>query len=283
MGALVVPEGVRDPLGIWFFDVVVPIAGIAVAIWLLIKSVRAGRATNLLLFFVASASCFWLETFGDWGAYLVYSPKFRHYTLPIRQTTPIDPWFMPAAYALFFMLYSVGVRRAATRLSKEHTRESRVAREGAGPGAMLSAQAREVSASRVRLSLAQAILLLGVPLLIAWDLLVEGVASALGWWNYTTLPVGPHLPLGRGSMPLLWPLFLVAWPNVVTIWASRGEGQLTWFERRMGVAHVRQGWRRELARLGAWILVFNITYMVLVDGPPIVYRLLFGHASVYVP
>ena len=54
-------------------------------------------------------------------------------------------------------------------------------------------------------------------------------------------------------------------------------------EQRWGVAARPAGWRRELARAGAMIVLFQLTFFLFNTAPPIIGRLLFGGPSGLVP
>jgi hypothetical protein len=173
--SLPVPHGIADPPAIWIYNIAIPAAGIVVLGLFSYQSWRRKQLTWWWLFFVSGALCWWLETFGDWGQYLVYSPKLWHYHLPIQHASPDNPLFMPWAYGLYWGVHAILVLRLAEMLSR---------RTGWKRGWSIVVLAPVVG--------------------YIWDIVVEGMATHFGWWSYET-PLGPYFDAGRGLQPLIVP------------------------------------------------------------------------------
>jgi hypothetical protein len=99
-----------------------------------------------------------METIGDWGQHLVYSPRFMRHRLlewlPLK--SPNDPVFVPFSYAVYWTAHSV----------------------------MLMSLAPILQWYWKRLSLLQCVLILSLPLNYAFDICVEGFCTYLGYWTY---------------------------------------------------------------------------------------------------
>ncbi|EUA30588.1 hypothetical protein I553_4845 [Mycobacterium xenopi 4042] len=93
-----------QPSGVWFFNWVIPIVGSVFIVLAIADAIRRRRLTWGFLFLFNSMAVYWMETVGDWGQMLFYSPAFaRHHLLdwlPLK--TPNDPLFMPFAYAVYW-------------------------------------------------------------------------------------------------------------------------------------------------------------------------------------
>lgn len=299
------PPALVDPSGAWFFNWVVPIAGGIVIVLAIADSIRRRRLTWGFLFLINSMLVYWMETVGDWGQELVYSPTFvQHHVLdwmPLK--TPNDPLFMPFAYAVYWTVHAVAVLWLGQLLAK-----------------------------RFGWSMLKSIAVLAIPVNYAWDFLVEGVAAAMGWWTYDP-GMGPVLRFsGGGQITLLWTIGLMCfWPNLIAYWAGKPPVRgLNHFERFFGLerftrpkpgtseaapaiqpsgagataAAVRTPterskqqqyddllnyevtiprWKFELARFGAWFVVFQVSFFFLLVVPLVVMRMITGNDSVYAP
>ena len=263
-----IPPALVDPPGVWVFDWVIPIAGSLVIALAVADSVRRRRPTWGLLFLVNSMAVCWMETVGDWGQDLVYSPAFAvHHLLgwlPLK--TPNDPVFIPFAYAVYWTVHALAILWLGQLL-----------------------------VDRYGWSMLKAIAVLAVPVNYTWDLLVEGTATAMGWWTYDP-GIGPVLtwPSG-GKITLLWTVGLMCgWPNVIAYWAGKPPVRgLNHIERFCGLGRLTAAgpgaeltvprWRFELARFGAWFAVFQVSFFVMLIVPLVGMRLLLGHHSPYAP
>ncbi|CAN5505248.1 hypothetical protein BH11ACT8_BH11ACT8_12880 [soil metagenome] len=300
-----VPDALLDPTGVWFFNWVIPIVGSVIIVAAIADSVRRRRLTWGLLFLTCSLGVYWMETMGDWGQQLVYSPAFAEHHLldwlPIK--TPNDPLFMPFAYAIYWGVHAVVVLWIGQLLQR-----------------------------RFGWSMLRSILVLSVPVNVAWDFLVEGVATAMGWWSYDP-GIGPVLQWGNGAqITTMWTIGLMCfWPNLIAYWAGKPPVRtLNHMERFFGLERFTRPWagsggvggstaltgsvdvlvtapqrtvvskreqydalldyqvtiarwKFELARLGAWFVTFQVTFFLLLVVPLVVLRVLTGVDSVYVP
>lgn len=311
------PPSLLDPAGVWVFDWVVPIAGSLVVLLAVADSVRRRRPTWGLLFLVNSMLVFWMETMGDWGQQLVYSPAFAEHHLldwlPVK--TPHDPVFMPFAYAVYWTVHALAVLWLGQWLSRRY-----------GWGLLRS------------------VVVLAVPVNYAWDLLVEGAATAAGWWTYDP-GLGPVWEWGNGGrITLLWTVGLMCvWPNLIAYWAgkppvhglnhlerfagldrwvrpkpvgdppgaaapaapdapaaARGTGRSSVavlaepaaparrtrqqeYDAALGYEVTVARWKFELARAAAWFVGFQLSFLVLLVLPLVAERVITGVDSSYVP
>jgi hypothetical protein len=300
-----VPPALVDPSGTWFFNWVIPIVGGLVIVLAVVDSVRRRRMTWGLLFLVNSMLVYWMESVGDWGQELIYSPTFlQHHALdwlPLK--TPYDPMFMPFAYAVYWTVHALAVLWLGQWLSK-----------------------------RFGWSMLKAIVVLAIPVNYVWDFFVEGIAAAMGWWTYDP-GMGPVLTFSNGGqITLLWTIGLMCfWPNLIAYWAGKPPVRgLNHFERFFGLdrftrpkivadeslspvagrggnvtttATLVSGhrtkqqqyddllnyevtiprWKFELARFGAWFAVFQVSFALLLVVPLVVMRLITGNDSIYAP
>jgi hypothetical protein len=296
------PPATLDPSGVWFFNWVIPIVGSMFIVLAIADTIRRRRLTWGFLFLFNSLAVYWMETLGDWGQMLFYSPAFaQHHLLewlPIK--TPHDPLFMPFAYAVYW-----------------------------GVHALLVLWLSQWVSSRFGWSMLKSMLVFAIPVNYVWDFVVEGTATAMGWWTYDP-GIGPVLVWANGGrITLLWTIgIMCVWPNLIAYWAGKPPIRgLNHFERfcRLdrftvpkphsrsvsdvegaagGIAiatkqirPTRQQefddylnyevtiprWRFELMRLGAWFIVFQVSFFVFTVLPLIVLRTLTGADSPYIP
>lgn len=189
------PPATLAPSGVWFFNWVIPIVGGLFIVLVIADVIRRRRLTWGFLFLFNSMAIYWGESMGDWGQMLYYSPTFaRHHLLewlPLK--TPNDPLFMPFAYSLYW-----------------------------GVHAILVLWLSQWVASRTGWSMLKSMLVLAIPVNYVWDFIVEGTATAMGWWTYDP-GLGPVLewPSG-GRITLLWTIGLMCtWPNLIAYWAGK--------------------------------------------------------------
>ncbi|PPJ25835.1 hypothetical protein C5E45_18985 [Nocardia nova] len=291
-----------DPGGVWFFNWVIPIAATLVIVAAVLDCVRRRRLTWGFLFLSNSMLVYWMETMGDWGQHLIYSPTFAHHSLlewlPVK--TPIDPLFMPFAYAVYWTVHAIAVLLLGQLLMR-----------------------------KFGWSLLTSIAVLALPVNYVWDVFAEGIATAMGWWTYDP-GFGPVIEwAGGGRLPLMWPILLMTfWPNLIAYWAGKSPVRsLNHMERFMrldrftrpkvptvatatvpagaagpgaATAQVRRGtdaeydarldyevtiprWRFELARFGAWFVVFQVSFFLTLIVPLVTLRAVTGHDSPYIP
>ena len=299
-----VPPATLDPSGVWVFNWVIPIVGSIFIVLAVVDVARRRRFTWGFLFLFNSIAVYWMETIGDWGQQLFYSPAFtQHHLLewlPLK--TPNDPLFMPFAYAVYW-----------------------------GVHALLVLWLSQWVSSKFGWSMLKSMLVLAIPVNYAWDFIVEGTATAMGWWTYDP-GIGPVLEWGNGGrITLLWTIgIMCTWPNLIAYWAGkppiRGLNHLERFCRldrftrpktapgtpaaaagpalQGGVAVMQAPvrltkqqefdnflnyevtiarWRFELMRLGAWFIGFQVSFFVFLVLPLIIMRWATGSFSPYIP
>ncbi len=224
--------------------------GVIAAIW-------QRRLPLLLLCLIGATSSFWQEFFGDWGAYVAWNPGFER--LPfwgeMAYTTPVKPLFIPFSWGWWFALTIP----------------------------LLVSLVEWLNQKAPRFSTTQWAFLIAFPLFLAYQLYVEGSSVANGWWTYDTV-IGPALTSERGQLPIVFPVLLGLWAaGFVALLVPRDDQGLRWHERRLGVPSSPPGASRELKRLVAFILLFQVSFFVINIAPAIIGRLLFGGPSLLVP
>lgn len=84
------PPGLLHPPSVWIYNVVIPIVGSLIIVALAVDSIRKRRLTWASVFIVCSALTWWMETMGDWGQELIYSPRLAYYHISwLPVSTPI--------------------------------------------------------------------------------------------------------------------------------------------------------------------------------------------------
>nr|WP_318276497.1 hypothetical protein [Mycobacterium eburneum] len=295
-----VPPVTLDPAGVWFFNWVVPVIGGVFIVLAVADVVRRRRLTWGFLFLFNSVAVYWMETIGDWGQHLYYSPAFAtHHLLdwlPLK--TPHDPLFMPFAYAVYW-----------------------------GVHALLVLWLSQLLSSHTGWSMLKSMLVLAIPVNYVWDFVVEGAATAMGWWTYDP-GIGAVLqwPSG-GRITLLWTIGLMCvWPNLIAYWCGKPPVRgLNHLERFCGLdrftrpkidvatpgqdssgglavaaktarlakqqefdAHLNYEvtiprWKFESLRLAAWFIGFQVSFFFLLVVPLVLMRVLTGADSPYIP
>ncbi len=295
-----IPPVTASPSGVWFSNWAIPIIGSIFIVLAVADVIRRRRLTWGFLFLFNSMAVYWMETVGDWGQMLIYSPTFAEHHLldwlPLK--TPNDPLFMPFAYAVYWGVHALLVLWLSQWLS-----------------------------SRLGWSMLKSMLVLAIPVNYVWDFFVEGLATMMGWWTYNP-GIGPVLEWGNGGrITLLWTIGLMCtWPNLIAYWAGKPPVRgLNHLERFVGLDRftvpkvparqpVTAGapslateaeparmnktqeyddylnyevtiprWRFELMRLGAWFIGFQVTFFALLVVPLVVLRMITGADSPYVP
>jgi len=277
-----VPPALEDPSGVWIFNWVIPIVGSIFILLAIADTIRRRRLTWGFLFLVSSLGVYWMETIGDWGQHLVYSPAFAEHHLldwvPLK--TPNDPVFMPFAYAVYWGVHAIAILWLGQLLQR-----------------------------RFGWTMLRAVLVLAVPVNYVWDFLVEGTATAMGWWTYDP-GIGPSLRWSSGgNITLLWTIGLMSfWPNLIAYWAGKPPVRtlshlerffrLERFTRPRTTPVAQTGgdfdsaldyevaiprWRFEIWRLVAWVVGFQVSFFVLLIVPLVLMRWLTGIDSPYVP
>jgi hypothetical protein len=301
-----VPPVTVDPAAVWVFNWAIPIIGSIFIVLAVADVVRRRRFTWGFLFLFNSMAVYWMETIGDWGQQLFYSPAFAEHHLldwlPLK--TPNDPVFMPFAYAVYWGVHAILVLWFSQWLS-----------------------------ARTNWSLFKSMLVLAIPVNYAWDFLVEGSAAYFGWWTYDP-GIGPVLEWSTGGrITLLWTIgVMCVWPNLIAYWAgkppivglnhlerfcrlerftvpkARGKDEPSAtlsarasggglavavnqdrrtkqqeFDDRLNYDVTIPRWKFELMRLGAWFVGFQVSFFVLTVVPLVIVRILTGTDSPYIP
>jgi hypothetical protein len=230
-----------------------PVIFLLCLLWIL----RTKRIPLMLLILIAATSSFWQEFFGDWGAYVAWNPHFAR--LPfwgeMAFTTPVKPLFIPFSWGWWF---AVSITPLVTLVAWAGRRWPKI------PSTLLSA-------------------VIAFPLYCAYQLSTEGSAVAQGWWTYDKF-VGPAIRSDKGNLPLLWPILLGVWAAVIVAMLARKDEQgLWWHERKLGLTATLDGGPRQRARLGAFIVLFQATFLIFNTIPPVALRLVAGGPSLLVP
>ena len=76
--------------------------------------------------------------------------------------------------------------------------------------------------SRFGWSMLKSMIVLAIPVNYVWDFVVEGTATAMGWWTYDP-GIGPVLEWDSGGrITLLWTIgIMCTWPNLIAYWAGK--------------------------------------------------------------
>lgn len=277
-----IPQSVMnpDPQAVWGFDVLIPIVSAVLLAIIIYRCIREKCLTWSFLVATASATTWWLETFGDWGQHLLYSPKLNHYTLDWWYTAPHNPVLMPVTYALYWWAHAWAILRVVQYFRKN----------------MLTT-----------ISMGLGIILLSVPFTWLWNIVVEGPATYFGLWTYDP-PIGPGIEWPRGSYwPILWPsMLMVGWINLIAWMVGLPEesNHLNKLERffhlqkllqRAGwsksasgsdagaVNPVSGNWKFQSIRWLCWVAFFNVTFLLTLVLPLFLMRMVFAFHSEYLP
>lgn len=251
------PPSFDHPLFLWMLEVLVPIIFLIMVVHYIRQCRRAGTLTFGALLFIGTTTMFWQEWYADWGGYLLFNPQFT--LMPWFSNAwvqPNRPWAVIPSYGPFFTAIFLLMLRLRKELLKRRPELSRMA----------------------------SVLIVGIPAFYLWDLFNEGYGTILGWQSYTQY-VGPAVVTPKGNFPLLYPILLFVCYGVVTLGVlsfrdSAGRAQ---FESWFGVEKISAPLPRELARVGAWIIVMNGLFLLFLTGPLVILRLLFGGPSLLVP
>jgi hypothetical protein len=244
-----------DPVGHRVYELgitSVAVAILAVGIW---RSVQARRLSHLLLMSIAAGTAFWQETYGDWGAYCLYSARFLTYDWGHTMwSAPVRCWWFIAGYVVFYTTLFQALIAAVDFVRDRWPHRN--------PYLMAA--------------------LLSLPIFYVFDLVFEGTTVGLGYWNYEYV-FGPSINVGNGTFPLLWPVVEQVPFMAVAVFA------LTWRDDRdedLFEAAARFVFRRcsgQIAMLASWIVIVNVTFLTTTILPIMVMRLVAGPASATVP
>lgn len=223
------------------------------SLWSLYKK----RLSIGLLILFGAVFTSWQEFFGDWGAYLYWNPEFPQ--LPWGEmafTTPNKPMFIPFSWGWYLtFIYTVLV------------------------ALLVWIQGKLPSVPKFLV-----VLVVAGPLFYAYNIYSEGLAADMAWWGYAET-FGPFAQGTYAKYPLIWPaLDLVAW-SVTILWllTMKDERGFWWHESKLGIDSMSAGWKQGLARIGGFILTFNLSCLLIVTIPCILVRVIFGVDSAIVP
>ena len=243
------------PVGAKLYEVaIVVIAAIIVGVGVY-QSVRERRISKSLLISVSSATAFWQETYGDWGTYLLYSPRFVTYGWQDGiWTAPNTCWWFIAGYIFFYTTFLQALEKTFYVINDRWP--------GVNPYFATTAAS--------------------FPLFYVFDLTFEGAAHGFGWWNYQ-YSFGPSLAIGSAHFPLLWPIlgqvpFMVIAVFAMTWRSANGDDIFELFARKVT--------RRKPGQIGilmSWIILVNVTFLVTPTLQEMVLRWIAGPASATVP
>ncbi|MFL6090182.1 MAG: hypothetical protein ACJ71Z_08590 [Aeromicrobium sp.] len=241
------PPTLADPAGYLVWELGITAAAL-VLLGFAIHRARTGPSPRLLLMVIASASTFWQETYGDWGAYLRYSDRFLQYPWPSEMwAASVKCWWFIAGYAIFYPAV-YGMLNLALKFVRNRFPDR---------NPYLAA------------------VVLAFPIFYAFDLCFEATATYLGFWTYLHT-FGPALHIGNGTFPLLWPILeqvpFIAVAAMVIVSSNDREQDI--FEQL--AARVSAGPRRLAMLLGIWIVTNNVAFLLFTTLPILVLRWIAG-------
>ncbi|MBU1054896.1 MAG: spirocyclase AveC family protein [Proteobacteria bacterium] len=246
-----------NPSFIWIQEIIIPIISIIMLTLFIRQSFRAKALTFGALLYISATTMFWQEWYCDWGAYLLFNPAFS--LMPWGSTlwtAPNKPWAIILSYGPFFTtIYLLML----ALINKFHNKYPNLEKN-------------------------RWILVVVIPSFYLFDLLFEGFAASQGWWSYTDY-IGPALATERGNFPVVYPIILFVFYGLITTWMllRNSPDERVRFESWFGVEGIKAGWKRELTRLVAWIVVMNGLFIIFLSGPLVAVRELFGNPSLLVP
>lgn len=243
------------PVGHRFYELGMVIAAIAVLGYGFWQSIREGKQSKLLLMSIAAGTAFWQETYGDWGAYCLYSSQFATYTWQhTRWAAPFACWWFIAGYVVFYTSLFLALIAAVKFVRRRWPNiNSYIA------GALVS-----------------------LPVFYVFDLAWEATTVGLGYWSYQ-YAFGPAMHVGGGMFPLLWPIV-----EQVPFMALAAFG-LTWVNSRgedVFEVAARTVTRRKPTQFGvlvSWIVLVNIAFFTTTILPLMLVRGLLGPSIPSIP
>lgn len=245
----------ENPIGSRAWEVAMTAIAVVLLIIGVVRSVQAGKLSRILLMVVATASAFWQETYGDWGTYLLYSPRFATYEWgDTIWTSPVRCWWFLPGYVFFYTTFFLALQAASTRLRQQWPNRNPYLTTAA----------------------------LAFPLFYIFDLALEGAAHGFGWWQYQ-YAFGPSMAVGTGHFPLLWPIleqvpFMVTAVFALTWRNTNGDDVFEAVAR-----FVTRKAPGQLAILTSWIVIVNVFFLTETILPLMVLRWVAGPPSVVVP
>ena len=244
-----------NPVGSKAWELAMAAIAVTLLIIGVVQSVQSGKLSQLFLMVVATGSAFWQETYGDWGTYLLYSPRFATYEWgDTVWTSPVRCWWFLPGYVFFYTTFFLALQAASARVQQQWPHRNPYLTTAA----------------------------LAFSLFYIFDLALEGAAHGFGWWQYQ-YAFGPSIAVGNGHFPLLWPileqipfivsaLFALTWKN------ENGDDVFEVFARV--VTRKAPG---QIAVLSSWIVVVNALFLTETILPLMALRWIAGPASAVVP
>ncbi|MBO0807471.1 MAG: hypothetical protein J2P32_04100 [Actinobacteria bacterium] len=297
------PRSVQDPAGVWVFDWVVPAVGGLIMLASVLDCVRRRQLSWGFLFLSNSMLVYWMETVGDWAQHLVYSPAFRaHHLLdwlPLKTST--DPLFMPFAYAIYWTVHAVAVLWLGQLLVRKYG------------WSLLTA----IAVISLPVNYLWDIAVESAAVSVGWWTYDPGFGPVIEFAN------GGRQPLMWPVLLMtFWPNLIAYWagkPPVRTLnhierlfrldrltrpaapapepaaavlgQSDRASGPAEETRRSARARYdglldyqvIGSRWRFELARFGAWFVVFQASFFVMLIIPLVTLRIATGHDSDYLP
>lgn len=215
-----------------------------------VQSVRERRLSRLLLMALASGTAFWQETYGDWGAYVLYSERFATYSWGNTMWAgPVRCWWWIAGYMVFYTSFYLGLLYAVQLVRDRWPNRNPY-----------------ITAA-----------FLALPAFYIFDLVYEGTTTGLGYWSYI-YTFGPAAHIGNGTFPLLWPILeqvpFMALAAFALTWRNH-DGEDVFEIAARAVTRKAPG---QLAILTSWIVIVNIAFATTTILPIMAMRGLAGPA-----
>src|SRR5271168_606566 len=218
-----------------------------VYLWYILLGYHIGRTrqTKTLslyaLFFVVATLSFWQEFYGDWGNYQIWNPHFAR--IPFwgisPYTTPVKPSWVPYSWGWFL-------------------------------GLLIPLLCSLAYWGKAKLK-SVPLWVLAIPIgLFLWlyDIYEEVNATANGLWSVTRI-WGPAFHSERGSYAIVYPSVLLGFfaSAMILLLYKQDVSGYFWHESLLNIQRMKPGFKRELARLGSFYLVFNVVFFIFQTGP----------------
>ncbi len=248
----------HNPTGLKLFEVTGIIAAICLYVYFIRQSIRAGTLTFGLLLLISANTMVIQDWSASWGAYILYNPKFSLLPWgPTKWMTPNKPYALVALYGWYYMVVYMSLLALIRKFRSKFPNFSHTA----------------------------AVLIVTTPIFYAWDLLLEAFAAQVGWWTYVVC-VGPTIVSSKGNWPIIYPIGQFVIYGIIATWFlsnQTSDGRVK-FELWFPIDRIRNNVYREMARLGVWILVMHVLYLLFLIIPLVgVRELIIGIPSTYVP
>jgi len=244
-----------NPVGGRAWEVAMTAAAVGLLIVGVVQSVQAGALSRVFLMVIATGSAFWQETYGDWGTYLLYSPRFVTYEWgDTIWTAPVRCWWFLPGYVVFYTTFFLGLQAASTRLRRQWPHRK----------AHLATAA------------------LAFPLFYIFDMALEGCAHGFGWWQYQ-YAFGPSVAIGTGHFPLLWPILEQVPFMVMAVFALNWRNTSGEDIFEAAARTITRKAPSQIAVLMSWVIIINASFLAETILPLMALRWIAGPASPVVP